>query len=214
VVAPTENETINAIATTYAGVRFRSRLEARWAAIFELVELRCEYEPLDLGGEGGTGYVPDFVLLPEGGTLRQVLVECKPVMWTHPRANHGEWPDDAPEAREHLARARAAGWRGEFALMGATLGPVVSGLSCLGVGFAALAPDAAVDSEHERPEPVCLCSADANPSVAGSIGSFVLECPGGWGTWPSDRAPRPTHGRDWIRAVWLMAGNAVQWRAR
>ena len=30
------NYTIKAIPTTYAGVRFRSRLEARWAAFFDL----------------------------------------------------------------------------------------------------------------------------------------------------------------------------------
>lgn len=43
--------------TTYADVRFRSRLEARWAAFFDLAGWKWEYEPLDL-----KGWVPDFVL--------------------------------------------------------------------------------------------------------------------------------------------------------
>jgi hypothetical protein len=33
------------IVTEYAGARFRSRLEARWAAFFDLCGWRWEYEP-------------------------------------------------------------------------------------------------------------------------------------------------------------------------
>ncbi len=47
--------TIKAHPTMYSGVRFRSRLEARWAAFFDLVAWPWEYEPLDL-----VGWVPDF----------------------------------------------------------------------------------------------------------------------------------------------------------
>lgn len=46
---------IASIPTIYAGVQFRSRLEARWAAFFDLVGLRWEYEPFDLAG-----WIPDF----------------------------------------------------------------------------------------------------------------------------------------------------------
>jgi hypothetical protein len=49
--------TIAAIPTTYAGVRFRSRLEARWAATFDLLGWEWAYEPYDLNG-----WIPDFVL--------------------------------------------------------------------------------------------------------------------------------------------------------
>ena len=62
--------TMNAVPTTYQGVRFRSRLEAKWAAMFDHLGWRWEYEPLDL-----RGYIPDFVLLFPAG---QVLVEVKP----------------------------------------------------------------------------------------------------------------------------------------
>jgi hypothetical protein len=37
--------TIHAIETRYAGCRFRSRLEARWAVFFDTLKLRWEYEP-------------------------------------------------------------------------------------------------------------------------------------------------------------------------
>jgi hypothetical protein len=62
---------IAAIPTFYAGVQYRSRLEARWAAFFDLVGWRHDYEPMDL-----KGWTPDFLL-----HLREpVLVEVKPVL--------------------------------------------------------------------------------------------------------------------------------------
>lgn len=46
-----------AIPTMYAGIQFRSRLEATWAAMFDNLGIRWEYEPVDLDG-----YIPDFVI--------------------------------------------------------------------------------------------------------------------------------------------------------
>ena len=60
--------------TRYRGTAFRSRLEARWAAFFDLAGWRWEYEPFDL-----KGWVPDFALI---GADSPVLVEVKPVCWT------------------------------------------------------------------------------------------------------------------------------------
>ncbi len=48
---------IVAHSTEYNQVVFRSRLEARWAATFDLLGWRWEYEPFDLDG-----WVPDFRL--------------------------------------------------------------------------------------------------------------------------------------------------------
>lgn len=62
--------TIKAIPTAYAGVNFRSRLEARWAAFFDLCEWKWDYEPFDL-----EGWAPDFLLRT---VLGPVLVEVKP----------------------------------------------------------------------------------------------------------------------------------------
>jgi hypothetical protein len=45
------------IPTTYRGARFRSRLEARWAAFFDLVEWSWVYEPFD-----ADGWIPDFLI--------------------------------------------------------------------------------------------------------------------------------------------------------
>lgn len=52
---------IQAIPTTYDGVKFRSRLEARWAMFFNLLgwEWQYEFEGFDLDG---VWYLPDFWL--------------------------------------------------------------------------------------------------------------------------------------------------------
>lgn len=59
------------IETKYNGYTFRSRLEARWAAFFDILEWRWEYEPTEFDG-----WVPDFVLF---GKKQNVFVEVKPV---------------------------------------------------------------------------------------------------------------------------------------
>lgn len=49
------------IETRYAGRRFRSRLEARWAVLFDHLEIRWQYEPQGFTIDG-TNYLPDFYL--------------------------------------------------------------------------------------------------------------------------------------------------------
>lgn len=65
-----------AIETKYAGYRFRSRLEARWAVYFDAIGLEWEYEPegFDLDG---VRYLPDFWL----STVR-MWAEVKPEVFT------------------------------------------------------------------------------------------------------------------------------------
>jgi hypothetical protein len=53
---------------TYAGVRFRSRGEARWATFFDHLDLRWEYEPQGFITDGSC-YLPDFVVFAAAGTL-------------------------------------------------------------------------------------------------------------------------------------------------
>jgi len=65
---------IKAVETKYAGTVFRSRLEARWAAFFDVVGWPWVYEPFDLDG-----WFPDFLLKPVVKTRPPVLVEIKPI---------------------------------------------------------------------------------------------------------------------------------------
>lgn len=60
-----------AIPTRAFGIEFRSRLEAKYATFFELLEFNWQYEPVDLNG-----WIPDFILYGSGG--QNVLVEIKP----------------------------------------------------------------------------------------------------------------------------------------
>jgi hypothetical protein len=71
-------ETIKAHPTQYAGVQFRSRLEARWACFLDLIGWDWQYEPLDI-----LGWSPDFrVEFPCGHSdcpnTHVLLVEVKP----------------------------------------------------------------------------------------------------------------------------------------
>lgn len=64
--------------TIYAGVLFRSRLEARWAAFFDLAGWKWEYEPLDL-----RNWTPDFMVTfpcrhSDCDGSHTLLVEVKP----------------------------------------------------------------------------------------------------------------------------------------
>jgi hypothetical protein len=61
---------IKAIETTYAGYKFRSRLEARWAVFFDEFAIPWRYEVEGFIIEGRR-YLPDF-LLPECGTWIEV----------------------------------------------------------------------------------------------------------------------------------------------
>jgi hypothetical protein len=83
--------------THYKGCEFRSRLEATWAAFFDLCGWNWEYEPLDL-----TGWVPDFVLRGD----KDVAVEVKPVM------RLSDFPHDG------FTKMDKSGWTGEILILG------------------------------------------------------------------------------------------------
>lgn len=60
-----------ALPTYYRGITFRSRLEARWALVFDRLRIVWEYEPEGFVGWNGERYLPDFrlphVRSPYGG---------------------------------------------------------------------------------------------------------------------------------------------------
>jgi len=62
--------TVAAIETRYNGVNFRSRLEAKWAAMFDLLRWEWTYEPTEFNG-----WIPDFAI--HGNSI--TYVEVKPV---------------------------------------------------------------------------------------------------------------------------------------
>lgn len=77
---------MKAIETQYKGYRFRSRLEARYAVLFDALRIEWEYEPEGYVLDDGTHYLADFFLrFPRGSSHRYrwpdggYWVEIKPL---------------------------------------------------------------------------------------------------------------------------------------
>jgi hypothetical protein len=91
------------IPTIYRGVQFRSRIEARWAAFFQIAKLRWMYEPLDLAG-----YIPDFLVwMPYSPDIGPFLVEIKSEI-------------DGQQLIEAAQKIDRSGWRGRAIIFGAS----------------------------------------------------------------------------------------------
>jgi len=70
---------IKALPSFYAGVKFRSRMEARWARYFDLIGVEWEYEPEGYALPSGN-YCPDFFckFSNSRGVPTSFFVEVKP----------------------------------------------------------------------------------------------------------------------------------------
>jgi hypothetical protein len=103
---------ITAIETEYAGCRFRSRLEARWAVFFDHLGIKWAYEPqgyeipTDPWVTETRGYLPDFWLpdfdvwcevkgqLDHGGMNRILMAACGAGLPLSPHHNGSPRNDD------------------------------------------------------------------------------------------------------------------------
>jgi len=181
---------IRAIPTEYAGARFRSRLEAKWAAFFDLLGWRWEYEPIDLDG-----YIPDFILT---GFPKPILVEVKP------RISRDELVTAAS------GKIEASGWAHDALIVGLALLPYTEGVGVLSQRSNAVEvyPD---DWSWADGIVACNPEGDSRPcrpwGLIHTEGAFTCYRCGSYagGHW--------TEHPD-IVAVWRAAGNAVQWRGR
>lgn len=100
---------MKAIETTYAGCRFRSRLEARWAVFFDQLGIRWDYEPQGFEIATATShrcYLPDFYL-PEIDT------------WVEVKGSDEQITDDYSDMLAH-----AIDWGGPLADGLLLLGPI------------------------------------------------------------------------------------------
>ncbi len=92
------------IATIHNGIRYRSLLEAKWAAFFTNIGWQFEYEPFE-----GNGYIPDFLILGEAS----FLVEVKPAH---------NWRG-LEEHTDKVESGLAGVWNGDVVIVGAS--PVI-----------------------------------------------------------------------------------------
>lgn len=192
---------MNAIPTRYAGVQFRSRLEARWAAFFDNLGWPWEYEPIDLAG-----YIPDFIL----PVKKPTLVEVKPAL------EHGD-------LNAHKAKVVASGWKGDAIIVGARIFPEVPRASFDGYYPPILGTIYTDDIElkYDEPEhltgfefirawhvcPLFLCRSCDRPTFIVDAGCFRCGLCGA--TSPSGEHVELYGLTQW---AWREAGNLVQWK--
>lgn len=179
---------IRAIPTFYKGRQFRSRLEARWAAFFDLLEWHWEYEPFDCDG-----WIPDFLLMGR----RETLVEVKPITVF----------DEAVAAEMDRSGATH---KFELLLVGCTVPPVAKTLNGFGEVFGWTRETMgeghpwgdAVFGRWAGQARVGWCHADGYfmDRISGQYDG------GSWGG--SNYRPAETNH------AWQIAGNSVQWRKR
>lgn len=174
------------IPTTYQGVRFRSRLEARWAAFFDLIGWRWSYEPLDLAG-----YIPDFSIGFEHAPL---LVEVKPALTI----------DDLSLAQR---KVELSGWTGEAMLVGAELFEPGSATPLAGLFGERV--DVGGEAVFEwGPARLFACISCGHTSVLAEDGSWRCRACGADGG-----NSHLGQIRGGLASAWAEASNRVQWRA-
>jgi hypothetical protein len=96
------------IETSYAGCRFRSRTEARWAVVFDALGEQWRYELEGFELSDGTRYLPDFYL-----PNQRAWIEVKPQL-DHREAKWRRFFEDLVEETGFaaLASARRRPWNG------------------------------------------------------------------------------------------------------
>jgi hypothetical protein len=90
------------IETEYKGYRFRSRLEARWAVIFEWMDVQWKYEPQGFNLPNNGRYLPDFLLPNFEAILRQTTPAREAGIWIEVKG--GDPTQDEKDKARELAR--------------------------------------------------------------------------------------------------------------
>jgi hypothetical protein len=178
------------IPTTYKSTRFRSRLEARWAAFFDLLGWSWVYEPFD-----ADGWIPDFLI--EGAA--PLLIEVGPCI---------DRPDYERKAEDGAARYPDL----PTLIAGVSPAPIWGGGHVVGTPSAGLltndGPDGFDSSIAEASWASCRRCSEVG--VFHTSGSFqVRPCGDHDGDNHLGYLARPE-----LERYWRMAGTEVQWMRR
>lgn len=93
---------IKPIPMMFNGVRYRSTLEADWAATFESLDMHYTYEPVALEIDGDTAYLPDFHLPTQNvwaevkGPLNERIDKPRLLQAAFERGHRDEWAFTCP----------------------------------------------------------------------------------------------------------------------
>ncbi len=174
--------------TTYAGSRFRSRLEARWAAFFDLVDWRWTYEPFDT-----LGYVPDFLIHGPAS----FLVEVGPCEFL------SEFSEKAEKPRAAFGRERSV------LVLG--IDPLILDDTFDTMPYAGYLTNDGPDGwEQTAPARWAICRDCGRLGVWHEIGWYrLMSC----GHHDGNNHLRAVPALK-LRDLWAQAGSAVQWRSR
>jgi hypothetical protein len=196
------------IPTLYGGVKFRSRLEARWAAFADLAGWEWEYEPVDL-----KGWIPDFLFkLPCGHS------ECG--MTTATKCPHCGMPVTEIVVEPVVHK----NWLSEDPPTYTVLSPV--GARCQGCGAIHKHWRRDPDFRHELYAEVKPYRSleEFDGHAVTQIDSWEVPSPACFGYHPSVTRWEMAHGEgggiysvlDWYdgdaEAAWIEAGNLTRWR--
>lgn len=176
------------VPTTYRGIEYRSRLEARWAAMFDSLKWPHKYEPLDL-----SGYVPDALIAFPRANL---LIEIKPAI-------------RFDELREATRKITLSGWRGDFLIVGATLLEPKGDWSSRAFGLLGLWDHESNDGWQPADYAIAVDCVPCGRTTLmhASAEWFCLAC--------GANTPRRDLERTDVEALdqkWNEAGNSVKWR--
>lgn len=146
----------------YRGLQMRSRLEAKYAVLFDLLGIKWSYEAVDLHG-----YIPDFLVethvFSRPQTPGPTLIEIRPVI-------------HVSEYRTVINKVAQSGWKGPAMV----LGPIVHEHETpwgrewsFGYGTAAVSPK---DADHDALNwfPVGWCAAGEAAGMFAWGGNFDI----------------------------------------
>lgn len=86
-----KNKKSNGIPTTYNNIMYRSRIEAKWAYIFDKLNFKNHYEYMDMDY-----YIPDFIISTKCNTIKNLMVEVKNEIYKE--QNYNEYYEKAMNA--------------------------------------------------------------------------------------------------------------------
>lgn len=179
------NRTIPAIETRYNGINFRSRLEAKWAAMFDMLGWGWTYEPTDF-----KGWIPDFAI--HGKEI--VYVEVKPVL---------KFPEDVAQKIDQ------SGCSDEVLIVG-MLGPMWS-QDCDYPIVGWLREGLGPENFWWEPAPMARYKGEDRIGFCHSVGSYVDRISGRYDGGSYGSFPVNQHE---VTMLWREASNRTRWNPK